>query len=96
MKFLGHRDIRMTLRYAKVTQESIIREFQAASASMETRYKVKAETPLTIELLPDELVSQIIKWLHKHRSNASKTAPITQKLYKLRAQLLSIQAQAGG
>jgi site-specific recombinase XerD len=40
MRCMGHRDIKMTLRYAMVTQETIRREYQSAVEQIEKRYQM--------------------------------------------------------
>ena len=39
MRLLGHRDYRMTLRYAAITQETVTREYVKALAKIEHRYQ---------------------------------------------------------
>lgn len=51
MKLLGHRSLRMTMRYAAITQETVVKEFYAATAKTEARYELLA--PSTDKGEPD-------------------------------------------
>jgi hypothetical protein len=45
MRLLGHRDHRMTLRYAAVTPEIVAEEYQNTLAKLETKYRLPTPLP---------------------------------------------------
>ena len=56
MRLLGHRDIRMTLRYAAVTPEIVAEEYQSALEKLATKYRLPpgvAAAPPVPEGAPD-------------------------------------------
>jgi len=63
MKLLGHRDFRMTLRYAAITQEAITKEYYAALSQIENKYSVSESTTRSVELNPVKSLSDIARWI---------------------------------
>jgi site-specific recombinase XerD len=64
MRLLGHRTIGMTLRYVKITDEDVRREYTEALAAMRERYQIPIAPPAckspTKGRSPHELSSQLI------------------------------------
>lgn len=86
-KLLGHRDIRMTLGYAAVTQESLRNEYFAALAKVETKYEVSSYKLKTPDLKQGvnrsfyETAASIRKFVKEHGDpNPTRT---TRLLYRL-------------
>jgi site-specific recombinase XerD len=72
MKLLGHRDWRMTLRYAEITQEAVGREYFEALTEIENRYHTAFSAKRSDPFNPIKAVGDIIRWLKKNiASNAS-------------------------
>ena len=67
MRLLGHRDQRMTLRYTRIADETVGREYFEALSRISERYQLQA-TPSapTGEVDPDELLRNAICWVEKH------------------------------
>jgi site-specific recombinase XerD len=65
MKLLGHRDYRMTLRYAEITQEAVGKEYFEALAEIEKRYQSKFCAGPTDAFDPVKAITNVIRWLKK-------------------------------
>lgn len=65
MRLLGHRDYRMTLRYAAVTDETVRTEYTTALAITETRYQRSpaASSPTTAHGSPATLLTDAVRYL---------------------------------
>ncbi len=68
MKLLGHRDYRMTLRYAEVTQETVGREYFEALTRIEKRYKPEKRSRAAAEeeFDPADALADTIRWLQNN------------------------------
>src|SRR5262249_27003643 len=69
MRLLGHRDYRMTLRYAAITPETVADEYHKALTQLATKYRLakpSAAEPLSD---PDQLFHGLSCWLRKHISS---------------------------
>ena len=97
MRFLGHHDIRMTLRYARITQETVLREFHAALPRVEAQYQIKSSVDTSSQQCsPVQLLSDVIKWMQKFTpSTSTKSARIIKRLYKLRSIIEKIKPIRG-
>jgi site-specific recombinase XerD len=71
MRLLGHRDHRMTLRYAAVTPETVAEEYQSALSKVAAKYRLAA-TPAAAPpgpedaSQPDQLLDHLARWVRKH------------------------------
>jgi site-specific recombinase XerD len=75
MKLLGHRDYRMTLRYAAITQETVRQEYSDAISSIEKKYGT-VRHPKTSEPDPLKMVSDLNRWIHK---NVNQDNPVVKR-----------------
>ena len=74
MRLLGHRDHRMTLRYAAITPETIGDEYQKALAQLATKYRLPPPTTSPENANdPDQLLEHLARWVRQHQ--AAPTAP---------------------
>lgn len=84
---LGHRDIRMTLGYAAVTQETIRNELFAALSKIHSRYEITAFPMKTPDLRRGviqafyDVMRGVKKFTHEHGNPDSKA--LTRLLYRL-------------
>lgn len=76
MKLLGHRDYRMTLRYAEITQEAVGKEYFEALTEIENRYQSILGAKQTKAFNPVKAIADVIRWLKKNSATdeSSKTA----------------------
>lgn len=90
-KLLGHRDIRMTLGYAAVTQESLRNEYFTALTKIENRYEVTSYKLKTPDLKQGvnrgfyDLAASIRKFVKEHGDpDSQKTSRLLYRLNTLR------------
>ena len=76
MKLLGHRDHRMTLRYAAITQETVRTEFFEALRQIEKKYHISSQQSYDPKLQADPLkaLSDVKKWISKRSGSAGTIA----------------------
>ncbi len=88
MRLLGHRDIRMTLRYAAITQETVSKEYFEALPNIESRYRdaLRAATP-TIDFDPIKNLSDVSHWIRKHIPSEATSQRVTRSLLKRLARI---------
>jgi site-specific recombinase XerD len=93
MKLLGHRDYRMTLRYAAITQETTQREYLEALANLQTRYTAAAPGPTTnAEFDPFKALSELIAWAKRRVADgelddAQLARSVTKRLLRIRTDI---------
>lgn len=73
MKLLGHRDWRMTLRYAEITQETVGKEYFEALTEIENRYHTRLNTEQADTFAPTKAVGDVIRWL---KNTIASDAPL--------------------
>lgn len=82
MRLLGHRDYRMTLRYAAITQETIVKEYYEALVQTEKKYSIASRSPKYEELDPPRMLSYITRWLDKTGGQDPSTKRATRSLIR--------------
>jgi len=90
MKLLGHRDFRMTLRYAEITQEAVGKEYFEALTAIENRYQNKLGVKQTKAFNPVKAIADVIRWLKKNAGSdeSSKTAAsLCRRLERARTEI---------
>jgi site-specific recombinase XerD len=95
MRLLGHRDIRMTLRYAAITQETVSKEYFEALPSIESRYRdaLRDSTPTT-DFDPIKNLSDISHWIRKHlASDVQSQRPARSLLKRLARVQVDLERQ---
>ena len=88
MKLLGHRDFRMTLRYAAITQETVGTEYFQALKKIEHRYPLKP-LPSSEDFDPFNSMSVLSKWLQKTLppSSAKRNRLLQKRIQRLREEI---------
>jgi len=83
MRLLGHRDIKMTLRYAAITQETVSKEYFEALPNIEARYRhaLRAAAP-TPDFDPIKNLSHISHWIRKHIASEPESQRVARSLLK--------------
>ena len=66
MKLLGHHSLRMTLRYAEITQETVVKEYYEALTQIEQTYQLKQSVLPGHDFDPTQALADVIRWLEKH------------------------------
>ena len=75
MKFLGHRDFHMTLRYTAITQETVRQEYSDALSSIARRHRHDLLSKARLKKLrPDRIIADLVRWLEKQGHDKPNTA----------------------
>lgn len=92
MNLLGHRDFRMTLRYAAITQDTLGREYFKALAQVETRYGLSANTkpPSPATVRPSKMLDDILRWL-RGPAVEHGSSKLLKRIKRLRDELQEIE-----
>jgi site-specific recombinase XerD len=97
MKILGHRTLRMTMRYAAIHQETVVREYHAAMAKIEAQYYPPGQAGITAEPDPDRMLTDTISWLRKHFGDnplqKNHAELIIKRIYRIRDDLKAFASQ---
>ena len=97
MQLLGHKDVRMTLRYVQVTQQDLQREFHLARRNAAPPHRLPFPSipshPLTIDLLgihqPLAATRQLLEMYRRGLSDQNAR----RKLQRLDRRLLAVAGQ---
>jgi site-specific recombinase XerD len=99
MKLLGHRDYRMTLRYAAITQETLGREYRDAVQRLEQRYGPEVASPVSEDADALTAIADAIAWIKNHLGHApshqSIVRSLTKRLQRIQAQLHDLISDTG-
>lgn len=83
MRLLGHRDVRMTLRYAAITQETVTKEYFEALPNIESRYRdALRDAAPTTDFDPIKNLSDISHWIRKHIASEPTSQRVARSLLK--------------
>lgn len=87
MRLLGHKDYRMTLRYAAVTDETVLIEYAAALDKSARRYETRPATAPEPNLDPAKQLTELARLLHgriaDHQLNPTKARQLIRRLRQL-------------
>ncbi len=93
MRLLGHRDYRMTLRYAAITDETVLVEYDQALRRNEQRYQSPAPA-MPDASSPAQLVADAARQLQKRAKDdnldADKTRDLVNRLRRLHTRIASL------
>jgi len=94
MKLLGHRTVRMTLRYADITEETVGREYREALAVAEKRYPTPERFQHNAGTDPHVLLAEVIRWLQDDSTqispNQAKARNLVRRIKRLQADLAAL------
>lgn len=96
MKLLGHRSVRMTLRYAEITQETVGKEYSQALTQVERNYQMKLDTPSMDGFDPARALNDVIRWLEKYPAREHPVHLLIRRLTRSREQVLEILTETPG
>jgi site-specific recombinase XerD len=93
MRLLGHRSIKMTLRYAAITQQTVQREYFEAIARIEQRYS-QALPPSIPPSDPQHMLSDIGRWITKSfaQTHPRQVQALLKRIKRLQAAVLVLAA----
>jgi site-specific recombinase XerD len=93
MRFLGHKDYRMTFRYARIAQPTLVSQFKDARSHIEQRYEKLMLSSDSGENDPAALVSSLVAWIKNNaqRSDRRKTRTLEKRLLRIKAEIEKIK-----
>ena len=96
MKLLGHRSLRMTMRYAAVTQETVVNDYFKAMAKISTRYEIQNHpSPLkqSDSPDPDRMLRDVISYLKNTAPTDQNANRLITRIHKLRYEIGHLKNQ---
>ena len=88
MRLLGHRDYRMTLRYAAITDETVVTEFNNALRENAARYVPAPIPPAHSGLDPLSQLLDLVRYVQKRSADANldpnRTVLLVKRIQRLR------------
>jgi len=97
MKLLGHHSFKMTMRYAAITQETIVKDYYAALEKSEEAYTIPGKLTTPQPPNPEQMLTDTINWLRKNHTatDAQKrhADAIIKRIYKIRQDINTISTQ---
>jgi site-specific recombinase XerD len=93
MKLLGHRCIDMTLRYAAITQETVIKDYLSAMGKISNQYKLPGKYTATVEANPQRLLIDAISWLRNYAADDTQTPRLITRIYKIHDEIARLIKQ---
>ncbi len=90
MKLLGHRSVRMTLRYAEITQETVGKEYYEALTQIERIYQMQRCTPSAKDFDPARALADVIRWIEKHCTRDRSARLLIRRLTRARKEVLAL------
>ena len=89
MRLLGHRDYRMTLRYAAITDETVVTEFNNALAENTRRYAPNPNSTPLADIDPLAQLLDLVRYVQKRSTDAHldpiRTSALVKRIQRLRA-----------
>jgi site-specific recombinase XerD len=94
MRLLGHRDYRMTLRYAAITPETIGDEYHKALAQLATKYRLPTPPPSPPENAndPDQLLKHLARWVRQHATSPTAPRALLRRIERLHRDVQRLKA----
>jgi site-specific recombinase XerD len=97
MKLLGHRDWRMTLRYAEITQEAVGKEYFEALTEIENRYHAQLHCKQADLFNPIKSIGDVIRWLRTNiapdASSKNFARLLIRRLERARKEIAALRAR---
>lgn len=90
MKLLGHRSLRMTMRYAAVTQETVVNDYFKAMSKISARYEIPEQAPLRSiadSPDPDRMLRDVISYLRNAAPADPNASRLITRIHKLRYEI---------
>ena len=92
MKLLGHRRIGMTMRYAAITQRTVVKDYFAALAKTSSRYPSPVTSSLD-EPDPDRMLRDVISCV-RNRAGGATAHRLISRIHKLRHDIAHLPVPA--
>lgn len=93
MHLLGHRDYRMTLRYAAITPETVGNEYQKALVQLATKYRLPSPSENTEDASdPDQLLEHLARWVRQHTTSPTAPRALLRRIERLQRAVQNLKA----
>lgn len=96
MKLLGHRSLRMTMRYAAVTQETVVNDYFKAMSKISARYDLpehSVQRSLDDAPDPDRMLRDVISYLRNASPSDPNASRLITRIHKLRYEIAHLENQ---
>jgi site-specific recombinase XerD len=98
MRLLGHKDYRMTLRYAAITDETVLAEFAAALESNKHRYDAPGMLPPLLDPDPakqlSDLARQLLARVQDDHLDVAKARNLARRLRRLATEVRRLEKRS--
>lgn len=94
MKLLGHRSLRMTMRYAAVTQETVVKDYFKAMDKISVRYEIPQNSSLLAQADspdPDRMLRDVISFLRNAAPADPNASRLITRIHKLRYEISHLE-----
>jgi site-specific recombinase XerD len=96
MKLLGHRSIRMTMRYAAITQETVVKDYFKAMNAISSRYTLPENSSAIIPSDtpdPDRMLRDVISYLRNNHDTNRNARRLITRIHKIRYEINLLENQ---
>ncbi len=83
MKLLGHRSLSMTMRYAAITQQTVVEEFTTAMAKILSRYELPVQSSTLDEPDIHQILRNAVSYLRNNHGDAPHAHRLINRIHKL-------------
>jgi site-specific recombinase XerD len=90
MRLLGHRDYRMTLRYAAITQETLGKEYYEALKHVADRYDLPPAPARTVSPDPRSTLRDVARWIRKQAPAPARQHALLARIARLQHDLVDL------
>lgn len=88
MRLLGHRDFRMTLRYAAITPETVGKEYYQALTQLATKYRLPVAATPPPQPSPEQLLDHLAHWLRQRAAGHRPLRSLLKRIDRLQREIL--------
>ncbi len=91
MKLLGHRSLGMTMRYAAVTQETVVKDYFSAMTKISPQYELPNPIPVAMDDNPDpdRMLRDVISFLRNNAANHAQR--LITRIHKIRYEIAHLE-----
>jgi site-specific recombinase XerD len=93
MKLLGHRSLRMTMRYAAITQETVVKDYHSAMGKIAEKYQTQSQFNVIDAPDPQRMLQDTISWLRNNAPEAKGTPRLIKRLYRIQNEIAHLNKQ---
>ena len=87
MKLLGHRSLRMTMRYAAITQNTVVEDYYSAMSNIAAKYQTPSQLNANDTSNPQRMLLDTISWLRNNAPDAKSTPRLIKRIYRIQNEI---------